>query len=170
MKYLILTTIAAVLLVGCASDDGVITGDTIMEASSPLAEAARVRNTEGVIILLAEGHDIDERDIQYDATALQWAAEYGHEGIVEILISNGAELNALNNQGRTALHWAALNSKLETCKALIKKGAKLNIRDEKGETPIDFAMSNGSSNNDETIVFLRKHGAKTGKELKTIGK
>ena len=170
MKYLILTTIAAVLLVGCASDDGVITGDTIMEASSPLAEAARVGNAEGVIILLAEGHDIDERDIQYDATALQWAAEYGHEGIVEILISNGAELNALNNQGRTALHWAALNSKLETCKALIKKGAKLNIRDEKGETPIDFAMSNGSSNNDETIVFLRKHGGKTGEELKAEGK
>ena len=97
------------------------------------------------VILLAEGHEIDERDIQYDATALQWAAEYGHEGIVEILISNGAELNALNNQGRTALHWATLNSKLETCKVLIKKWAKLNIRDEKGETPIDFAMSNGSS-------------------------
>lgn len=170
MRRLLLTIFVAVVLVGCASNDGGISGDTIMEASSPLAEAARVGNAEGVIILLAEGHDIDERDIQYDATALQWASEYGHKGIVEILTSNGADLNALNNDGRTALHWATLNSKLETCKVLIKKGAKLNIRDEKGETPIDFAISNGSSNNDETIVFLRKHGAKTGKELKTIGK
>ena len=170
MKHLILTTIAAVLLVGCASNDGVITGDTIMEASSPLAEAARVGNAEEVILLLADGHDIDERDVQYDATALQWAAEYGHKAIVEILISNGADLNALNNEGRTALHWATLNSRLETCKVLIKKGAKLNIRDENEETPIDFAISNGSSNNDETIVFLRKHGGKTNEKLKAEGK
>ena len=170
MKHLLLTTIAAVVLVGCAGNDGGISGDMIMQASSPLAEAARVGNAEEVIILLAEGNDIDERDIQYNATALQWAAEYGHRGIVDILISNGADLNALNNQGRTALHWATLNSKLEVCKVLIKKGAKLNIRDENEETPIDFAISNGSTNNDETIVFLRKHGAKTAEELKAEGK
>ena len=170
MKHLLLATIAAVVLVGCAGNDGGISGDMIMQASSPLAEAARVGNAEEVIILLAEGNDIDERDIQYDATALQWASEYGHKGIVEILTSNGADLNALNNDGRTALHWATLNSKLEVCKVLIKKGAKLNIRDENEETPIDFAISNGSTNNDETIVFLRKHGAKTAEELKAEGK
>jgi len=106
-----------------------------MKASSPLAEAARIGNAEEVIILLAEGNEIDQRDIQYDATALQWASEYGHKDIVEILVSNGADLNALNNEGRTALHWTTLNSKLETCKVLIKKGAKLNIRDENEETP-----------------------------------
>ena len=166
MKYLLLTTIVTVVLVGCASNDEGISGNLIMQASSPLAEAARVGNAEEVIILLAEGNDIDERDIQYDATALQWAAEYGHKGIVEILTSNGADLNALNNDGRTALHWATLNSKLEVCKLLIKKGAKLNVRDENEETPIDFTISNGSSINNETIVFLRKHGAKSGAELK----
>ena len=89
MKHLLLTTIAAVVLVGCASNDEGKSGDLIMQASSPLAEAARVGNAEEVIILLAEGNDIDERDIQYDATALQWASEYGHKGIVEILTSNG---------------------------------------------------------------------------------
>ena len=36
--------------------------------------------------------------------------------------------------------------------------------------PIDFAISNESSSNDETIVFLRKHGAKTNEELKAEGK
>ena len=170
MKHLLLTTIAAVVLVGCASNNRDINSDIIMKASSPLAEAARVGNAEEVVILLAEGNDIDERDITYNATALQWAAEYGHKGIVEILTSNGADLNALNNQGRTALHWATLNSKFEVCKVLIKKGAKLNIRDNNEETPIDFAISNGSSNNNETIVLLRKHGGKTGDELKAEGK
>ena len=170
MSRSLITTITAVALVGCASNDGGISGDMIMKASSPLAEAARIGNAEEVIILLAEGNEIDQRDIQYDATALQWASEYGHKDIVEILVSNGADLNALNNEGRTALHWATLNSKLETCKVLIKKGAKLNIRDENEETPIDFSISNGSSSNDETIVFLRKHGAKTNEELKAEGK
>ena len=33
--------------------------------------------------------------------------------------------------------------------------------DENEENPIDFAISNGSSNNDETVVLLRKHGGKT---------
>ena len=71
MKHLLLTTIAAVVLVGCASNDEGISGDLIMQTSSPLAEAARVGNAEEVIILLAEGNDIDERDIQYDATVVE---------------------------------------------------------------------------------------------------
>ena len=53
---------------------------------------------------------------------------------------------------------------------IYEKGAKLNIRDENEETPIDFAISNGNSNNDETILFLRKHGAKTSEKLKAEDK
>jgi len=79
-----------VALVGCATNSGGINGDIIMQASSHLAEAARVGNAEEVVILLGEGSDIDERDIIHNAPALQWAAEYGHKGIVEILTSNGA--------------------------------------------------------------------------------
>jgi ankyrin repeat protein len=90
MKQLLLKTIAAVALVGCATNSGGINGDIIMQASSHLAEAARVGNAEEVVILLGEGSDIDERDIIHNAPALQWAAEYGHKGIVEILTSNGA--------------------------------------------------------------------------------
>lgn len=34
-----------------------------------------------------------------------------NEKVAEILLSNGAHVNAMNNENETALHWAALNSK-----------------------------------------------------------
>ena len=40
-------------------------------------------------------------------TPLHYAAQLGHEQIAELLISNGASLNAQNYQGYTLLHWAA---------------------------------------------------------------
>ncbi len=52
--------------------------------------------------------------------------------IVELLIANGADVNAKNNGGKTPLDWAAWKK--------------------------------------ETANLLRKHGGKTGKELKAEGK
>ena len=39
--------------------------------------------------------------------------------------------------------------------------------DDHGETPLDFAISNDLT---ETANLLRKHGGKTGEELKAEGK
>ncbi|MDP6527170.1 MAG: ankyrin repeat domain-containing protein [Kiritimatiellia bacterium] len=46
---------------------------------------------------------------------------------------------------------------------LIDKGANVNAKDDKGRTPLDLAMIN---NKTETADLLRKHGGKTGEELK----
>jgi ankyrin repeat protein len=46
---------------------------------------------------------------------------------------------------------------------LIKKGADVNAKDAYGFTPLDEA-------DDETADLLRKHGGKTGEELKAEGK
>ena len=46
---------------------------------------------------------------------------------------------------------------------LIAEGAELNAQDHEGETPLDQAIEGGSA---ETVALLKKHGAKTRKELK----
>jgi len=39
-------------------------------------------------------------------TPLHSAVSAGHEGIVDLLITNGADVNAANSGGRTSLHYA----------------------------------------------------------------
>ena len=46
---------------------------------------------------------------------------------------------------------------------LIAEDANVNAKNERGETPLDWAEG-------ETAELLRKHGGKTGEELKAEGK
>ena len=119
MKHLLITTIAAVVLVGCGKSDDIWT-------------AAEEGNVEAVKGYLANGVNVDERDESYGGTPLHFAAYRGNE-VVELLIANGADVNA--------------------------KGF--------GGTPLDQAIK---YNHTETANLLRKHGGKTGEELKAEGK
>ena len=55
---------------------------------------------------------------------------------------------------------------------LIAKGADVNARGFLGITPLDKAVGNtfNDKNNAEVAALLRKHGGKTGEELKAEGK
>jgi cytohesin len=55
----------------------------------------------------------------------------------------------------------------EIAKLLIEKGADVNAKDDFGRTPLDLAIQKSRT---ETIDLLRKHGGKTGEELKAEGK
>ena len=43
-------------------------------------------------------------------TPLHYAAQKGHKEIIELLITNGADLNAKTGRGTTPLHLAAANA------------------------------------------------------------
>ncbi|MDP6417437.1 MAG: ankyrin repeat domain-containing protein, partial [Gammaproteobacteria bacterium] len=66
--------------------------------------------------------------------------------------------------GRTPLLSAAYGHK-EIVELLINAGADVNAKDRHGITPLDAARFNR-----ETADLLRKHGGKTGEELKAEGK
>tara|TARA_B100000700_G_scaffold269270_1_gene310534 strand:- start:58 stop:447 length:390 start_codon:yes stop_codon:yes gene_type:complete len=101
MKQLLLTTIVAVVLVGCATIQS-------PEAFSAKASAISIRQAawDGDIKVvkqhLAAGVDVDEKDL-YGETSLHYAADKGHKEIVELLIANGADVNAKLIYGTTPL-------------------------------------------------------------------
>ena len=88
------------------------------------------------------------------------------EALKEYLI-NDSEVNFSDKDGWTLLHFAAYGGHNEIIELLIEKGANLNEESIKGKTPIDLAKGNIKK---DTAELLRKHGAKTGAELKAEGK
>ena len=63
------------------------------------------------------------------------------------------------------IHDAARNGDLAGVQAELDKGVDVNAKDEDGGTPLDNA-----EHYPETAALLRKHGGKTGEELKAEGK
>jgi hypothetical protein len=69
-------------------------------AITPLLKAAVEGNLAKVQDCLAQGDDIDATEDH--ETALTWAAYYGHTEVVRCLIDNGANLAAMDAQGRNS--------------------------------------------------------------------
>ena len=61
------------------------------------------------------------------------------------------------------MHYAALEGRKEIVELLIAKGGDVNVKTEDGLTPLDRAIKYQRT---ETADLLRKHGGRTGEELK----
>ena len=72
-------------------------------------------------------------------TPLHYAAKNNNKEILEILISNCADINKKDIKSKTPLHYAAKNSSKEIIKILISHGANINIIDEHLKTAIYYA-------------------------------
>ena len=215
MKHLLLTTIAAVVLVGCGeSQQSVPQAETKPvepvaeavkpESSPPTAKApgisihaaAYIGNIEAVKQHIAAGSDVNAMK-SIEGTPLHMAAKKGHKEIVELLIAKGADVNAkiedgLIYKGNTPLDWAirrkhpetadllrkhggkhgtihgaARGGDIEAVKEFLAAGADVNAKNAIDETPLDLAIENDKT---EIADLLRKHGGKTGRELKAEGK
>ena len=174
MKQLLIT-ISAVLSVGCG------------EKTPNIWIAARDGNLEIVKKHIINGVDINAKDNEGYAP-LHKAVARGKEEIVKYLINNGASLNIKDNSGRTPLHWAAFAMRNNMCELLILNGVDINPIDDDNLTPLDLTPSpkkiEKSESGDLTLgvpaismggeskvrTYLRKHGGKTGEELKAEGK
>ena len=91
MKHLLLTTIAAVVLVGC--------GNPLHHA---LVQAVEAGNIEAVKQHIAAGVNVNAK-VGNESTALNFAAYNGHKEIVELLINNGADVNVVDEDGEAPL-------------------------------------------------------------------
>jgi len=98
------------------------------------------------------------------------AAWSGDIEAVKQHLAAGTDVNAKSEYGKTALHFGALENKKDIVELLIANGADVNARDNKGRTPLDWVALRGWWNQDKMAALLRKHGGKTGAELKAEGK
>jgi len=129
-------------------------------------DAAVEGNIEAVKQHLAAGTDVNARGAD-GVTALLYAALKGHKEIAELLIANGADVDAKKaKDGVTPLHVAAASGHTEVVELLIANGADVNAQGVGGMTPLIWAEN---VNQKETAALLRKHGAKTKKELEAAG-
>ena len=111
--------------------------------STPLHEAVKAENYQDVKALILIGAEINAKDGNNE-TPLCHAVEKNLVLIFEILLQNGADIEAKNNLTlRTPLYVASAMGHLEIVKMLLEKGAKMDVIDALGFTPIHVASGSG---------------------------
>lgn len=93
----------------------------------------------------------------FKVTPLHSACAISNFEIANLLIRNGADVNARQQQGVTPLHSAAYNGKIELVKLLIQNGADTSAEMENGKTTADIAIEKEHKEIAEYIIqYLKK--------------
>jgi hypothetical protein len=74
--------------------------------------------------------------------ALHYAAMYGHESVVRLMLQKGANFEAIAKPGGTALTFAATYGHETIVRFLLERGASIDYRSDRG-TALDKAAQNG---------------------------
>jgi ankyrin repeat protein len=109
------------------------------------AAAAYVGESDILDLFLANNKqfDIDHRN-QSGMTALHMAIKESNTAAAKFLLSNGANPNAADRNGRTPLHVAAYYTKdMDIVKLLLnRKNVNVNYLDNSGKSALQYALSN----------------------------
>ena len=113
MKLLLITIIAAVVLVGCGPSN----------TEDALLHAAFDENIEAAKQAIAAGADVNAKR-EGGWTLLHDLAHQGKKEIIELLITEGVDVNAKDNDDDTPLDWAIKDNHTEIVNLLRKHGGK----------------------------------------------
>ena len=104
-----------------------------------LGQAARSRRTELVQFLMDAGTDVNSRDPGQGSTPLISAVTNGSLENTRLLLSQRANANVRDNDGRAALWYAAIAENTGLITLLIEQGADVNAQDNEGRTALMHA-------------------------------
>lgn len=107
----------------------------------------------------------------FSRTPLQCAAYGGHINAMSVLLENGGNMNAQDNEGISALHWACSAGRLDAVKLLVEYGAYPNQMEADGDklTPLDYALIGVDGNAHEDVVsYLVEHGGLSVSSIKEV--
>ena len=124
--------------------------------AAPIHDAAQNGDVAKLQQLIDSGAKVDEIRKGDDATALDVAAYAGRLNAVELLVKDGADVNAQTAAGYTPLHLAALKGHVDVVDFLLKHGAEIDPVSTDGDTPLHLAAASG---NVEVVQHLLDEGA-----------
>lgn len=108
---------------------------------NPLEKAIHSGDISKITELVSENPNIVNTKGRLNRTPLYWASLYGNKGIVQFLLDQGADINAVDNYGYSALHNASTFGFVEIAELLIRKGAEVNLK----AVPLDVFTSDKTS-------------------------
>lgn len=121
------------------------------ESGVTLAHAAVEGGVPAMKWVIQKGLNINAREQREGRTPLHWAVLTKRDEVGAFLISNGAEIGAVDKFGATPLHAAAMANDVNMAKALVSKGVDLSIKTKDGQTALDIAKKKDST---EVVTFL----------------
>ncbi|CDW52971.1 Ankyrin repeat protein [Trichuris trichiura] len=84
-------------------------------------------------------NELMEKNKGKPPTVLTFALVGNNTELFELLISQGADVNELDKNGRTLVHWAVACGRHTILKKLIDRGANLSLRDHSGAHALHYA-------------------------------
>src|SRR5213080_2464581 len=102
-----------------------LSGQSLIAASSDVADAAMNRNKDAVRSLLQKKVDVNSTQVD-GTTALHWAVRADDLETADLLIRAGANVSIANRDGVTPMQLAAVNGTAPMIDKLIKAGANPN--------------------------------------------
>jgi len=152
-------TVLAVLFVtvGCEPRDP--SGNVIEAVSRKHYDPAEVKQ-----LVESDPTTIDETN-EFGQRPLQIASLHGRARAVAVLLDHGADLEAVDQNGRTALHSACHQGELDVAKQLIARTANVNASDHNGMTPLHDVVE-WSPEQSELVRLLIESGCELGSQNK----
>lgn len=102
---------------------------------------AREGEVDNLLKCIESGVSVDLKDSE-GRTPLHWAVDRGHSGVIELLCSKSADMNAKDNEGQTPLHYAVVCDREAIAEYLVKHNADVDVKDNDGISPADLCEKN----------------------------
>jgi len=106
-----------------------------------LAEASAIGDVNLAKLLIEKGAAVNTGENSFFEMALHRATLGGCQDVVELLLAEGADINARDSFHASALHYAVERGHKNIVEVLLAKGADVNIRNSEGQMPFDIAMN-----------------------------
>ncbi len=112
-------------------------GSVVGNSGMDIWLAARLGEVESIKQHIENGTNLNEQESTSGVTPLVAAAITGQAQTADLLLKNGADVNAYDKAGSTALHAAAFFGHTDTVKVLLHHGADTDAKNGYENTPLE---------------------------------